>query len=217
MLLFLPALMARPLTGDEGHEWVGVCAAVLFVLHNALNFQWYKNLPRGKYTARRALQTAINFLVIVSVAGIVASGAMMSRHAFGFLRIEGGMSFARQLHMVSAYWGFIFMSLHLGLHLERIPGMAKKAAGVSPRLPVPAKASLRGLAVVVAAYGAYAFARHDIASYLLLRNQFAYFDYERAAMLIYADYAAIMFLFAFTAHYAMKLFSIRASKPYKTT
>jgi hypothetical protein len=211
MVVFLPALMARPLTGNAGHEWIGACMAALFIAHNALNIRWYKNLLSGKYTARRTLQTAINFLVVLSAAGLIVSGLMMSRYVYGFLHVEGGTAFARRLHMVSAYWGFIFMSLHFGLHLGRIPGTAKRALSIYRQFHASAWA-LRGAAALVAAYGAYAFVRHDIASYLFLRNQFTFFDYDRAALSVFADYAAIMLFFAFAAHYSMKLFSVRKSK-----
>ena len=40
----------------------------------------------------------------------------MSRVVFSFFSIEGGMGFARLLHMAAAYWGFFLMSAHLGLH-----------------------------------------------------------------------------------------------------
>ena len=40
---------------------------------------------------------------------------VLSCHALSFLPISGGSFWARTLHMLSAYWGFVFISLHLGL------------------------------------------------------------------------------------------------------
>jgi hypothetical protein len=216
IVVFLPALMARPLTGDVGHEWIGICLAALFIAHNALNIRWYKNLLSGKYTARRILQTAINILVVIFAVGLIVSGFMMSRYILDFPHIESGVAFARRLHMVSAYWGFIFMSLHFGLHLGRIPGMVKGTLGF-PNKPHASTWAWQGATALIAAYGAYAFVRYDIASYLFLKNQFAFFDFDRAALLIFADYAAIMLFFAFVAYYALKLFSVRKSKQSKRT
>lgn len=36
------------------------------------------------------------------------------------------MSFARRLHILGAYWGFLLMSRHLGLHWNMIIGMLRK-------------------------------------------------------------------------------------------
>lgn len=56
----------------------------------------------------------------------MVSGILMSREIFSFLPIDGGMGFARILHMVTAYWGFLLMSVHLGLHWGMIMGMVRK-------------------------------------------------------------------------------------------
>lgn len=54
------------------------------------------------------------------------SGIILSRHALAFLPMKGGRSLARNLHMISAYWGFVLMSVHLGFHWSMIMGMAGK-------------------------------------------------------------------------------------------
>ncbi len=50
---------------------------------------------------------------------------VMSGYMFGFLNIHSGMVFARRLHMLSAYWGFMFMSFHLGQHWNFCIGTVK--------------------------------------------------------------------------------------------
>lgn len=66
----------------------------------------------------------IVFFVLFTMIGSMVSGIILSRHVLSFLPISGGRAFARKLHMLSAYWGFALMSLHLGLHWSMIMGMA---------------------------------------------------------------------------------------------
>lgn len=42
----------------------------------------------------------------------------LSRYVFDFLNIRGFSVQAGTVHMICAYWGFILMSLHLGIHWE---------------------------------------------------------------------------------------------------
>lgn len=203
MTVLLLILMAYMLTGQEAHEWLGTSTLVLFIIHNGLNFKWYKNLLKGRYTVFRMLQTAMNLLVLISMMGLMASGIMMSRHVFAFLSINSGMSFARQVHMLASYWGFIFMSLHLGLHWNMIIGMIRRSARVTSTSPV-CKTILRVIAALIAAYGIYAFIKHDIASYLFLKTMFAFFDLEQSPVLFFTDFLAMMGLYIFIAYYTVQ-------------
>ena len=122
VLLFL--LMAYLLVGETAHEWLGLAMFLLFILHHVLNWRWYRSLFKGKYTPIRILQTLLNILLLASMIGLMVSGIILSRKVFDFLPVSGGMGFARMLHMLASYWGFLFMSLHLGLHWNMVMGMA---------------------------------------------------------------------------------------------
>ena len=201
MTVLLLILMAYMLTGQEAHEWLGSSTLVLFIIHNMLNLKWYKNLFKGRYTAFRIIQTAVNLLVFISMIGLMVSGIMMSRYVFAFLSINSGMSFARQVHMLASHWGFILMSLHLGLHWNMIIGMMRKTAKVTSTSHVR-KIILRVIAALIAAYGIYAFIKHDISSYLFLKTMFAFFDLEQSPILFFVDFLAMMGLCIFIAFYA---------------
>ncbi len=58
------------------------------------------------------------------MVGSMYSGVILSKHALSVLPIEGGRAFAREIHMVSAYCGFVLMSIHLGFHWGMMIGMA---------------------------------------------------------------------------------------------
>lgn len=202
MTVLLLFLMARQLTGDFAHEWLGTAMFVLWIAHHILNRSWYIHLFKGKYTPARILQTVTNFAVLLSMLGLMVSGIILSREVFAFLPISGGMALARSLHVLSAFWGFVLMALHLGLHWNMILGMVRKAAG-----PVSSKAMriiLRMAAVLIAGYGFYAFVKNQFLSYMFLTSSFVFFDFERPVLLFFTEYIAIMGMFIFLAHYASK-------------
>ena len=127
MTIALLLLMTYELIGQAAHEWLGIGMLVLFLTHHILNRKWTGNLLKGSYTPLRIWQTLLVVLVLLCMIGSMVSGIILSRHALSFLPISGGRSFARSLHMVSAYWGFVWMSLHLGLHWSMMMAMARKA------------------------------------------------------------------------------------------
>ena len=151
MTLGLLFLMGYQLWGDVAHEWAGAGMFVLFIAHHVLNRNWYKNLSRGKYSPSRVFQLAVDGMVFLAMLGLMVSGIMLSNHVFAFWDIHGGMSFARLLHMAASYWGFVLMSLHLGLHWGMFTGLARKAL----RLKSPSRARKFLLPTVAAAIAAY--------------------------------------------------------------
>lgn len=189
VLLFL--LMAFMLTEQEIHEWLGAGSLVLFIAHHVLNRKWLGNLGNGTYTPFRIFQTILTALVFLSMLGSMVSGIMMSRYVFAFLSIRGGMAFARMLHMLCAYWGFIFLSAHLGLHWGMMMGLLRKAAGLKAANPTRT-VILRVLACGIAVYSGYAFWKHHIADYLFLRSMFVFFDYEQPPMQFLTEYLTMM-------------------------
>lgn len=211
MTVLLPVLMAYMLTGQKIHEWVGALMFVMFISHNILNAKWYLNLFRGEYSPWRMMQIIINLLVFTSMLGLMTSGIMMSRYVFSFLSINGGMAFARKLHMLSAYWGFVLMSLHLGMHGNMINSVVNKSFG-TPTDFRRYKAVHRLLTILIAAYGVHAFVKNDIFSYMFLKNEFVFFDPEQPAMLFFSEYLAMMVLFAIIAYYFSMLLQIYTYK-----
>ena len=197
MTLSLLLLLSYQLTSQTVHELLGTGMVVLFIAHNLLNLGWYKNLFRGRWDGVRAMKTAVNLALLVLLIAMGASGVVMSRSLFAGLPIRSGMALSRVVHLAGAYWGFLLMSLHLGLHWKMILGIAKKRL---PRLPAW---PLRITAIAISGYGAFCFLRAGIPSYLFLQNEFAFFDYEKNAVLVLAEQFAIMGLWVFLGHYLL--------------
>ena len=184
MTFALLLLMSYELLGSTAHEVVGVAMFVLFVVHHALNINWAKHLAKGRQTPIRIFQNILVLLVLIS------------RHLFTFLNIKSTYA-ANRIHMLSAYWGFIFMSLHLGLHFNMILLMIKKKKQLSPKV----KTAFKIIFILIFAYGIYAFFKRDIASYLFLKNQFFLLGDNEHLPLYLFDYMSIMFSFATLSHF----------------
>ena len=198
MLLFL---MTYERIGEATHEWLGIGMFVLFIIHHILNRKWSRCVFKGKYTLFRIWQTVLVAGILLTMAGFMYSGVILSEHALSFLPIKGGRAFAREVHMISAYWGFVLMSLHLGLHWGMMIEIAKRFV---KELPIAGRWMLRGIAALAAGDGVYAFMQREIGKYMLLINHFAFFDFEEPLILFLADYISVMVLFIWISHYFSK-------------
>ena len=169
---------------DIVHEILGVALFVLWAIHIFLNRRWYGAIFKGKYNPYRVMQTVINCCILICTIFLMISGIILSNHLFTFLNIQSGLGFARIAHLLSSHWYYLFMSLHIGLHMGRIfQNVATK------KLPCI-------LLVLTSIYGLYAFIARGVWKYLTLRQQFFFFDLERGYVLFAMDYISIIILFA---------------------
>lgn len=204
MTLALLFLMGYHLWGEILHEWVGAGMFLLFIAHHILNGYWHKSLFKGKYNAMRILTLCMDILVFVSMLAQMYSGIAMSRYVFDFLPSIGGMSLARRLHILGAYWGYVLMSLHLGLHWNMIMGTFRKAVGIKKKSKIRSIiAFAAGLAI--AGYGVWVFISRDFPTYLLLKREFVFLDYSESKILFTIDYLALMGLCIFIAYSCTKM------------
>ena len=195
MTVLLLLLMAFELVGRAAHEWIGVGMFFLFVLHHLLNRGWTKRLFQGKYTPYRILQTVMAALVFLAILGSFASAVFISQEVFAFLPIRQGMALGRTVHLLCAYWGYLLLSLHLGLHLGMMVAMAGKKLSPSSRRRVVSNI----LGGAVALYGVALFKR-QIPTYLFLQSQFAFFNFDEPLALFFLDYLAVMATFVWLGH-----------------
>lgn len=202
MAVALLLLMSYSLIGEAAHEWIGIGMFLLFVLHLILNRNWIAGLRKGRCSAYRVVQTVLVLLCFQAMVGLMASGIILSQHVFPALHIRGLSDAARQLHMLCSFWGFGFMSLHLGLHWSAILHMANRFA-------VTKRPVFRLLGWLTAAYGVYAFGKRRFPGYLLQQTHFLFLDYEEPLIFFFADHLAIMGTFIFCAHYGKRLLTRR--------
>ncbi len=177
---------------DIVHEILGVGLFVLWGVHIALNRRWYGAIFRGNYNPYRVMQTIINCCILICTIFLMISGIILSNHVFTFLNIQGGLGFARIAHLLASHWYYLFMSLHIGLHVGRL--FQNVTAKIIPRI----------ILALICAYGIYAFIARGVWKYLILQQQFFFFDLERGYILFAIDYISIIILFATLSHLLAK-------------
>ena len=188
MMVLLVLLMAYSLIGETLHEVLGTLIFVLFIVHHILNRKWTSAVFKGKYKPTRIFQTVINALLFIVMILQPVSGIVLSKHLFTFLPSLHITSQARTVHMLLAYWGFVFMSIHAGTHLTTMLNKLKKR-----------KKGMRVKAYTFialwAAYGCYAFVKRGLPKYMFMRSMFVFFDFSEPRAYFFFDYISIAILF----------------------
>lgn len=190
MAIVLLLSMAYLLVGMSAHEWIGTVFFILFMVHNISNWRWYKNLFRGKYTKIRILQTVVNLITLISMVALMISGIIFASYSPDFLRTADSIAMSRTLHMLGAYWGFIFMALHVGIHGQMIKSFLERKLNLFKSIIV--KRLLYFIFLASACYGLVSLIKHDIFSYMFMLNEFVFFDTKQSLGMFLIDYLSMM-------------------------
>ena len=211
---------------DLVHEILGVGLFVLWSVHIFLNRCWYDAIFKGKYNPYRIMQTVINCCILICTIFLMISGIILSNHLFTFFNIQSGLGFARIAHLLSSHWYYLFMSLHIGLHVGMITNKMRHPAPINCHPELVSGSSTnempkqvrhdklrkiipRIILALACAYGLYAFITRGVWKYLILSQQFFFFDLERGYILLAMDYISIIILFATISHFIAKLLKKR--------
>ena len=127
----------------------------------------------------RILQTVIVILLALTMIGSMVSGILLSNYIFRFVRIKGVANLARSIHILCAYWGFLFMAVHLGLHWNMMLRILEKV------FPMKGVAKIPGL--------------------LILKSHFVFFGPQESLGLFLPDYIAMMGMIVFVTYYGDRL------------
>lgn len=201
MTVLMLVAMAYQITGNAVHEWVGISLLGLFIVHNRLNRRWYKTLLKGKYNGRRILSIAVNLLFLLSMAVILISSAPISSDVFPFLSSSNEMVW-RQIHVLTSYWGFIFMAVHIGMSWGMIINSVRNMTGLRHASRIHTIV-LRILAVMIVVYGVQTSLERDMGYKLTVYNPFGW-GFDDSAMRFLVDYLAIMGIYISGTHYTLK-------------
>ena len=202
-ILFL-LLMGYHLFENLHHEILGATVFVLFFIHNGLNWRWYKNLFKGKYTLSRSLQTACNLLLCTAMLCTIAAALMLSRDVFYFLNLTNS-GLGRKLHMVATVWTFLLESLHLGFHWAAVQKSITKKITLPATLAIVIKWLFRAVLLAVCLYGIFAFRSRNLCNEMFLLTEFKFMDFEEPPLRFFADHAAISILVVTAGFYLKKL------------
>jgi len=179
MYLLFIILIAHHLTGNLIHEILGTILFVLFIIHQILNYRFYKTIFKGKYNLKRIFILLIDLLLLISMICMIISAINISSDVFSFLNTETKI-WGRKLHMLSTSWGFVLMSIHVGLHLNiLINKMNKKMKNHTLEYVYYLILIISGL------YGIYSFIKLNFISDMFLLNAFKYYDYNESPIIFY--------------------------------
>lgn len=194
---------------EKVHQILGILLLALWAIHITLNRRWYKAVFRGKYNARRIFQTVVNCGILLCALLLMLSGLSMA----WFMPSNFGINASRTIHLVSSHWYYVFMSLHLGLHVEMIvtrikqkkdshhPDCDKSDSEVlTLRHDKVRIVLLHIILFLIFAYGMYAFIIRGVWKYMLCLQPFFFLDLGNGGFLGYAkfafDYISILAHFA---------------------
>ena len=112
MLIIILLEFSKLYTGQLLHEAFGVALLILFIIHNILNINFYKNILKGNYNLLRVITTTTNILFLICMLLTIILGIPISSELFKELKLNGNTTI-RKLHTILGYWNLILLSIHL--------------------------------------------------------------------------------------------------------
>lgn len=172
MVILLLVLMAYHHTDERLHEYLGIIMGICLIEHNVINKLWYKSILK-KQTFFQTMMTIINSLLIIDVIFLIVSGLMMSK-IIPLYTIFNQALYARKIHLFCSYWGFVLMSMHIGMHLNGIGSKVKKKFEKSTALIKNIVFII--IPVFIAIVGIVMIFKHQLMTYLFMLNEFVFID-----------------------------------------
>lgn len=204
MLLLLVLLMGYHLFGESWHEWLGISVFILFLIHNALNWRWYKSLFKGKYTLERGYKLVLNIALWAFMICNIISALIISAKVFAPLNINGNLIVGRQIHLCATMWAFLLAAMHLGLHFQMFIGLAKKIK-VSKKVGIAIKWILKAILLALSVYGIVVFVQRAMWEEMFLTTHFKFLPYGESVAKFLLDYFCVVCLFGAFGYYTNKL------------
>ena len=130
MAVIFALLMFGMNVGAFFHEFAGLAVCALFILHIALNLNWFKSffksLKNGSASSRNKILFALDVILAVFMAVAAITGVLISQTLF-----PGGIMLASVvfLHSAFSYATLGIMGLHIGMHLEFVLLSVKRMFG----------------------------------------------------------------------------------------
>lgn len=182
MTIFFIILMGYYITGNKIHEILGTLIFILFILHHILNIKWYKTIFKRKHT----FQIVLNVLLFISMLGMMISGIIISGYVFSFLNVKTTM-LGRKLHMISTSWGFILISIHIGMHISSMMNKLKKMIKNTVFEYI-----YYLIIILLIGLGLYSIGTLRIWEEMFLLVDFKFYDFNQSSILFYLKNTALL-------------------------
>lgn len=121
-------LMVYPLTGAFWHEWIGLFAIGLIIIHNLLNLSWIIRMTKKILTSRFTMSSfkyIISFLLLLLMLFSGISGILIAKK-IAFPIYASDYSLWVYLHHLSSYLLIILISIHIGVHGKMLLSVCRK-------------------------------------------------------------------------------------------
>ncbi|MBU8918724.1 DUF4405 domain-containing protein [Neobacillus sp. 114] len=129
-ITFVLLMNPRVLDGLPFHEIAGLVIGVAILVHIGLNYRWVVNTTKKIFDPKLPNKTRfsylLNVLLLISMAGVIITGILISRVVLPSLAIQGNHTI-RELHGLSADATLAFVGLHVGVHWQWVMSICKKA------------------------------------------------------------------------------------------
>lgn len=197
MTIIFILLMCNQVTGVFTHEILGVSVIILFIIHQILNRNFYKNIFKGKYNKLRVALFIINILLLIMMVVMIISSLMISQHLFRGLDF-GTELLGRRLHIISAYSIYMLIGLHLGLHYNVIIKLKKEN-----------KIILNVFLILFAAvFGINGFIKKEFINKITLQSLYPLYSEDNIIM-FFVDYIGIFIMFMIIGYGIFNILSIK--------
>lgn len=158
-LLFL-VVMNKQVTGDLVHEMAGILLMVVVIIHLVLNRRWFLSL----ITTHHIIPKLINLLLIVSLIITILSGLSLNKFLLPALYGFINPMLAMRLHLTFAYWTFVLLGMHIGLHSNMLKRILQKHISQTQILHV--------VLVTCIILGGYLVFKNNLPQYLFMKTHF---------------------------------------------
>ena len=179
MYIMFIILMGHHITDNKIHEILGIVMFGLFIMHNILNIKFYKTIFKGKYNFKRFFLTSIDSLLLICFIAIIVSSINISSDVFDFMNIQT-KSWGLKLHMLSTSWGFVVMSIHLGVHLNSLLNK------VNTKMKKSTFEYIYYLIfILLIIYGIYSFIKQNYISDMFILSPFKAYNFDELPIMFY--------------------------------
>lgn len=203
MVLCILVVMDYRFITNTIHEMLGLFTLLLFIIHNTLNRRWYMAISKGKMDLLRILKTFTNLLLLLMMVLVAVTGVLISQTIFASLSLSDNI-LVHELHILSAYSGFILIAIHLGFHWNELFGKLYRLLKIN-RTSSSFILLSRLASLFIIGYGIYASFTRQIGSKLLLQHVVTGWAATPSLIDFIVDYAAIMGCYVAITYYLTQL------------
>ena len=190
-------LMCNQITGIFAHEILGISVIVLFIIHQILNINYYKNILKGKYNKLRIAYLIIDILLLIMMIVMILSATFISRYTLKFLNLSND-SLGRELHILSAYSIYMLIGLHIGLHYNSIVKLKKENKIILNIF----------MCLFAIVFGIQGFINKEFINKLTLQNLYPIYS-EQNFLMILIDYIGILIMFVMVGYGIYNLLKLK--------